>query len=83
MNQQGFQSLEKPIYNPVARLGVGEAEVKHNVTGGVIYPHLPKEALVPEMYSNSSGLAGFDTEDQVKEDEYTSTYYIGDAIGGF
>lgn len=80
--RHALAQLEKTVYVPNNRLGVGEAEYLAALNIAIYYPQTPKAVYIPvpktleDMTADGAGLA-------LKDEDFPSTGYIGAAIGGF
>lgn len=82
-NQHGLQQLTKPIYQPLARLGIGQDEALHHMEMKVEYVNKIPTVVTPDV--NTAPLAFATYSDQYKahtETDYQKDFYVGETLGG-
>ena len=82
-NQHGLQQIAKPIYQPLARLGIGQDEALYHMQMKVEYVNKIPTVVTPDVYTAPLALATYSEQYQNhNEEEYSKAFYMGAALGG-
>jgi hypothetical protein len=79
-----LNQLNKTVYLPETRLGIGQGENLAPLPNIVEYPHIMKQPTVPDLSTSSIEQATIDGQGKIfSEEDFPKTHFIGDTIGGF
>lgn len=83
INRQAMQSLEKTVYTPDARLGIGTGEELAPLPNIVEYPNPLKNSVMPDLNSASIEQATIDGyAEPVNVKDFPMTLFYGNSIEG-
>lgn len=83
INEQAMRSLEKTVYHPETRLGVGHGEELAPLPNIVSYPHVFPAVVMPDPNHRSIEQATIDGyNDPVTDKDFPKSLYYGEALGG-
>jgi len=82
-NLHGLQQVAKPIYQPLARLGIGQDEALFHMQMKVEYVNKIPTVITPDVNTAPLALATYSEQYQSHaEEEYQKSFYMGETLGG-
>lgn len=83
-NAQAFKAIDKHTDFPDYRLGVGAAETLESLALKVEFRPQKRPVVMPALHEVSHELSTTTTQKVIKpEDMPTSSFYLGESLGGY
>lgn len=83
-NAQAMKAIDKHTDFPDIRLGVGSAETLESLALKVQYRQQKRPVVMPALHETSHELATTTTQDKLKPEDFpTTSFYIGESLGGY
>jgi hypothetical protein len=83
LNQFAMQRVAVPIFKPIATLGVGDDEQRKFMKLEMVKQGVTARLKAPSEFQSNFSLANQEGKRKVKESDFPTEFYLGEAIGNF